>query len=74
MNRLFDVKRMYESSTGTLRNYASRGKITKQVKDAAIRLAGERRDEAIRDHYYATGRYPEEIHFKRLLLDAGVTE
>jgi len=67
-----NVKRMYESSTGTLRSYASRKKITKQAKEAAIRLAGERRDEAIRDHDYATGRYPEEIHFERLLSDVGV--
>ena len=64
-----EVKRLYKSYTGTLRSYASRGKITEQAKDAAIRLAGERRDEAIRDYDYATGRYPEEIHFKRLLSD-----
>ena len=64
-----DVLRKYESSTGTLRSYASRGKITEEAKEAAIRLAGERRDEAIRDHDYATGRYLEEIHFKRLLSD-----
>ena len=31
-------------------------------------------DEAIRDHDYATGRYLEEIHFKRLLADVGVPE
>ena len=67
-----EVKRMYKSSTGTLRSYAFRKKITKEAMKAAIRLAGDRRDEAIRDHDYATGRYPEEIHFKRLLSDVGV--
>ena len=67
-----DVKRMYESSTGTLRNYASRKKFSEQEKEAAIRLAQERRDEAIRDPEYAKGRYLEEIQFKRLLADVGV--
>ena len=67
-----DVLRKYESSTGTLRSYASRKKFSEQAKEAAIRLAQERRDEAIRDPEYANGRYLEEIQFKRLLADVGV--
>ena len=67
-----EVNRMYESSTGTVRSYASRKKFSEQAKEAAIRLAQERRDEAIRDPEYANGRYLEEIQFKRLLADVGV--
>ena len=67
-----DVLRKYESSTGTLRSYASRKKFSEQAKEAALRLAQERRDEAIRDPEYAKGRYLEEIQFKRLLADVGV--
>lgn len=68
-----EVLQAYRSAAGTLRSYASRGKISEQGKEAAIRLAQERRDEAIRDPEYANGRYPKEIHFKRLLSDVGVT-
>ena len=46
--------------------------LQKQAMKAAIRLAQERRDEAIRDPEYANGRYLEEIQFKRLLADVGV--
>ena len=67
-----DVQRRYKSATGAVRSYLGRKKFSKQEAEAAIRLAQERRDEANRDPEYANGRYPEEIHFKRLLRDVGV--
>lgn len=67
-----EVTRAFKSATGTIRSYLGRKKFSKQEADAAIRLAEERRDEAIRDPEYANGRYLEEIYFKRLLADVGV--
>ena len=67
-----EVIRAYKNATAAVRSYHGRGKCSKQAREAAIRLAQERRDEAIRDPEYANGRYQEEIHFKRLLADVGV--
>ena len=58
------VYNTFKTRTNTIRKQHERGKITDEVRDAALRLAEEYREAALLDDAYARGKYIEDMKQK----------
>lgn len=63
------VKQIYESRTGSIRVDKSRGNITADFAEAALRLARDRKHKALQDHEYMKNRYYTDMQKDKLYRD-----
>lgn len=63
------IKVCYTNRCSVIREYKSRGRVPDYFADAALRLARERRDRAIRDTEYANTRYFDDMSHESIMSD-----
>ena len=60
------IYRLFRTRTNTIRKHEERGKISHEVREAAIRLAGVYRDKALMDRAYAVEQYEKDMETDHL--------
>jgi len=65
-NEEHPIYQLFRTKANTIRKHEERGKIDRETRMAAIRLAEKYREKALMDKEYAKGQYPEDMALERI--------
>ena len=65
-----DLYRIFSTRTNTVRKHHQRGKISDELRQAALKLAEEHRDRALLDNDYASYTYAQDMEQEHLYDEA----
>ena len=69
-NKQHPVYRIFSTRTNTIRKHHQRGKISDELRQAALKLAEEYRDKALLDNDYASHSYAQDMEQEHLYAEA----
>ena len=69
-NKQYPVYRIFSTRTNTIRKHHQRGKISDELRQAALKLAEEYRDKALLDNDYASNSYVQDMEQEQLYTEA----
>ena len=69
-NKQHPVYRIFSTRTNTIRKHHQRGKISDELRQAALKLAEEYRDKALLDNGYASHSYAQDMEQEHLYAEA----
>ena len=70
LNKQHPVYRIFSTRTNTVRKHHQRGKISDELRQAALKLAEEYRDKALLDNDYAEHGYAQDMEQEQLYAEA----
>ena len=69
-NKQHPVYRIFSTRTNTIRKHHQRGRISDELRQAALKLAEEYRDKALLDNDYASHSYAQDMEQEHLYAEA----